>query len=356
MTPSSTPAQSSVTVADISDPNAAAAGLELLSQDALALTSKPLRARRVIVRLSTAAVVYHRTNLMVRSRTTAGEGLLAFAVFGPRATGTVEGLPVHPGTLVVAAPGTEIGFVCHPGWESIALLLPPGKLLAHLADRRRREEWRWPSRVSVLDSDPARVRALFKWGKRLTTLATARPSLFDTGHAVREIAQAEMLEALLAAMRSADIVTPTRTERTHQAYSRIVKAAEGHVLASAGEHVRISDLCRITRVSERTLEYAFNDVMGLSPLAFLTRLRLNRVRAGLLAAKPGSTRVSVEALKWGFWHFGEFSRAYRECFGELPSRTLRRAAIPVQPRAALRPRTHGARRSSARTTWASGSS
>jgi hypothetical protein len=29
-------------------------------------------------------------------------------------------------------------------------------------------------------------------------------------------------------------------------------------------------------------------------------------------------------LNWGFWHFGEFSRAYKECFGELPSDTLRR--------------------------------
>jgi transcriptional regulator GlxA family with amidase domain len=34
--------------------------------------------------------------------------------------------------------------------------------------------------------------------------------------------------------------------------------------------------------------------------------------------------VSSIALDWGFWHFGEFSRAYRACFGELPSETLRR--------------------------------
>jgi hypothetical protein len=30
------------------------------------------------------------------------------------------------------------------------------------------------------------------------------------------------------------------------------------------------------------------------------------------------------ALDWGSWHFGDFSRAYEECFGELPSDTLRR--------------------------------
>ena len=42
------------------------------------------------------------------------------------------------------------------------------------------------------------------------------------------------------------------------------------------------------------------------------------------AARPGTTTVAVEALNWGFWHFGEFSRAYKNCFGELPSQTLRR--------------------------------
>jgi hypothetical protein len=41
--------------------------------------------------------------------------------------------------------------------------------------------------------------------------------------------------------------------------------------------------------------------------------------------------VTAEALRWGFWHFGDFSRAYKDCFGELPSDTLRR-----KPPAALK--------------------
>jgi hypothetical protein len=60
-----------------------------------------------------------------------------------------------------------------------------------------------------------------------------------------------------------------------------------------------------------------------SPQAYLVRLRLHRVRQALLAASHGTTTVSAVALDWGFWHFGEFSRAYRDCFGELPSDTLR---------------------------------
>ena len=64
--------------------------------------------------------------------------------------------------------------------------------------------------------------------------------------------------------------------------------------------------------------------MGMTPVAYLTRLRLHRVRQALRAAPHRSTTVTTEALRWGFWHFGNFSRAYRGCFGELPSDTLRR--------------------------------
>jgi transcriptional regulator GlxA family with amidase domain len=104
----------------------------------------------------------------------------------------------------------------------------------------------------------------------------------------------------------------------------IVKKAEQYVVMQGGDHVAVSDLCRVVAASERALENAFKEIMGLTPVAYLTRVRLHRVRAALLEATQGSTTVSVEALAWGFWHFGDFSRAYKECFGELPSDTLRR--------------------------------
>jgi AraC family transcriptional regulator, ethanolamine operon transcriptional activator len=42
-----------------------------------------------------------------------------------------------------------------------------------------------------------------------------------------------------------------------------------------------------------------------------------------MAAASESTTVSAEALKWGFRRFGEFSRTYKDCFGETPSGALR---------------------------------
>ena len=109
-----------------------------------------------------------------------------------------------------------------------------------------------------------------------------------------------------------------------------MKTAEDYVLSRAGDDLYVTDLCKAAGVSERTLGYAFKESLGLSPLAYLTRLRLHRVRKALLGATHGSTTVSAEALNWGFWHFGEFSRAYKDCFGELPSDTLGRKKVTSQ--------------------------
>jgi len=181
----------------------------------------------VIVRLESAAILFHSTNLRIRTRTSTREGLLGYVTFGPQAKGTVDGLPVRSGLMMAVAP-------------------------------------------------------------------------------------------------EADELAPDRSDRARKANSLIVKIAEDYALSHADEHLSVSDLCRAAAVSERTLEYAFKQATGLRPMAYLIRLRLHRVRQVLLAGTPGSTTVSAAALNRGFWHFGEFSRAYKECFGELPSDTLRR--------------------------------
>jgi AraC-like DNA-binding protein len=321
--PVTTP-EHAVTVVEISDPTAAGAGIELIDQDVMQLRSMPLRARRVIVRLESAAVVFHSANVRLRTRTSVRKDLLGYVTFGPHANGTVNGLPVRPGLMLAAAPETEATFVVDAGWESITFLLPPQDISAHLAARQRENEFRLPHGVEMIHAHADRIRRLFAWGKRLVDIAARQPALFNERRTERVAAHVELLEALLATLGSADDFEPDRGDRTRQVHSVIVKTAEDYALSHAGDHLYVSDLCKAAAVSERTLEYAFKEVMGLTPMAYLTRLRLHRVREALLAASQGSTTVSAVALDWGFWHFGAFSRAYKECFGELPSDTLRR--------------------------------
>jgi AraC family transcriptional regulator, ethanolamine operon transcriptional activator len=313
-----------VSVVEFTDPIAAGQEFELIAQDAVQLQSHPLRVRRVVVRLGDATVAFHSTNLRVRTRTAAHEGLISYVGFGPQATGTVNGLPVHPGMLLAIEPGAQVRFVTSDGWESIAFLLRPEYVAAHLSARQRTEEFRMPRGVETLHANAAAVQGLFDWGKRLVEAAAVEPAPFNESADRRAAAQVDLVETLLAALRETAGREPDRGELAKQEQSRIVKIAEDYALAHVGERLYVSDLCKATAVSERALEYAFKQTLGLAPVAYLARLRLHRVRNALQTPARGSRTVSAVALDWGFWHFGEFSRAYKACFGELPSETLRR--------------------------------
>jgi AraC family ethanolamine operon transcriptional activator len=80
-------------------------------------------------------------------------------------------------------------------------------------------------------------------------------------------------------------------------------------------------LCAATRMSERSIELLFKEAYGISPRAWSQIARLNAARQDLLKRNLEEVRVSDVAVRWGFFHFGRFSAAYRYLFGELPSVT-----------------------------------
>jgi AraC family transcriptional regulator, ethanolamine operon transcriptional activator len=319
-----TVAQPTVTVVEICDPTTAGESIEVINQDLVQLRTEPLRARRVIVRLEAAVLIYQSTNLAVRTRTKLTPGMMGVVAFGPCAKGTINGLLIHPDRMLIAAVGTEGQFVVEGGYESISVSLRPADLEAHLRARQQWERFYMPGDIDLLDCDAAKVRAFFSWGKRLADTAAWRPDLFEGRTEVCAVVQIEFVEMLLEAISSADHCPLTRTDKTRQDYSHVVRLAEDYALTQTDAPLQVPDLCKAAAVSERKLQYAFEEVMGMSPVAYLKRLRLHRVRQALRAATHGTTTVSVEALNWGFWHFGDFSHSYKTCFGELPSDTLRR--------------------------------
>ena len=90
-------------------------------------------------------------------------------------------------------------------------------------------------------------------------------------------------------------VAKSEADLAKQEQSRIVRIAEDHALAHVGERLYVSDLCRATGVGERTLEVAFKQTMGLTPVAYLARLRLHRVRDALRtptrSASPAAAQI-----------------------------------------------------------------
>ena len=107
----------------------------------------------------------------------------------------------------------------------------------------------------------------------------------------------------------------------------IVERAREYMRAHIDEPITVADLCTVLKVSRRTLQYSFQDILNLNPVSFLRALRLNGVRRALKSAEHGHDSIADIAARWGFWHLSHFAADYKVMFGELPSDTLRH---PVQ--------------------------
>jgi AraC-like DNA-binding protein len=99
----------------------------------------------------------------------------------------------------------------------------------------------------------------------------------------------------------------------------------------AGSDLSMAEIAGAASVSIRAVQLAFRRELGVTPLAYLRRVRLERAHQDLMAAgaagladAAGLTVTDVSA-RWGFSSSSRFAAYYREAFGVLPSQTLRRA-------------------------------
>lgn len=105
---------------------------------------------------------------------------------------------------------------------------------------------------------------------------------------------------------------------------RLVKKVESYMMVHLDQPLTLQDLCTAVDVKSRTLQMAFLEVFGISPMAYLKVQRLHGVRHELRVTSSKTATVVGIAGRWGFWHMGYFSQDYRRMFGELPSQTLKR--------------------------------
>jgi AraC-like DNA-binding protein len=98
-------------------------------------------------------------------------------------------------------------------------------------------------------------------------------------------------------------------------------------IIEAGPHLPLtsSTLARQCHVSVRTLQQGFRRHLGMSPMAYLRVVRLQRAHRDLRSADADHSTVACIAHRWGFTHLGRFAAAHKEMFGETPLQVLRAA-------------------------------
>jgi AraC family ethanolamine operon transcriptional activator len=180
----------------------------------------------------------------------------------------------------------------------------------------------------------------------LATQPTPGPAMAQLAMQARQAQQEAVLSTVLAMLDTSEIDASARHSLARR--HKVVEQARAHVLAHPDQAVTVPELCAQLHVSRRTLQYCFEEVIGLSPVQYLRAIRLNGVRRQLRELRElrelrdlvqGSQRASGAhaatgvqdvAAHWGFWHLSQFASDYRKLFGQTPSATLRaRASAPT---------------------------
>ncbi|MEG9434093.1 helix-turn-helix domain-containing protein [Terriglobus sp. ADX1] len=138
----------------------------------------------------------------------------------------------------------------------------------------------------------------------------------------REAMEQSLMDAVADACRERSASYEVSKAERQQA--SLVRDVREYLLSLDDRVASVPELCRNFNISRRTLQYAFEQVLGMGPNAYLKLLRLNGVRRDLGRRRALNKSVQQVAADWGFWHLSQFSKDYKQHFLELPSLTLKR--------------------------------
>ena len=101
------------------------------------------------------------------------------------------------------------------------------------------------------------------------------------------------------------------------------------ILANLQEPLSLSTLERVSNYSRRTLQYAFHEHCGCSPMQWIRQQRLARAHQRLLHPHPGDTVTAISAA-CGYRSLSRFNVDYKRAYGAKPSAVLRQGTLPPQ--------------------------
>lgn len=230
----------------------------------------------------------------------------------------VQGRTVERPSLLTLRGGEE--FVAHLPCDTEVLAFTIDRTLT--ADRELDELANLPARIlkqPVLPISPARYGHALDGLERVLCQALDSGSLTARDAFDERVLAHSVVGILLDLVQSDDADAGALPSASTQSY--VVRRSQ-EIALECDDVPTVIDLCHHLRISRRTLQYSFQNVVGTTPTAYLRSIRLNAVRRFLMTT-PETMRIGDAAAQFGFCHFGRFSAYYQQHFHELPSHTPR---------------------------------
>ena len=223
----------------------------------------------------------------------------------------INGLTINPNNIMCRPGDCDFQLSTPQDYDLYGLVVDRSKLIKMAAIHGVDLNWKELTecgRLGVPDKTLEEVR--FVLARLLSLQNNTTPPRLQ-----QDIVMMALLEVL-----KVETPQPAKTQSYYHRKS-VVDTARQFLDYHLDEPVTVTQLCEITNVSRRTLQYSFESILGVSPIQYLRISRLNGVRRSLVQAKDGQA-VSDIAAQWGFWHLSQFAKDYKQLFGETPSKTL----------------------------------
>ena len=104
-----------------------------------------------------------------------------------------------------------------------------------------------------------------------------------------------------------------------------VRRARDIIHETFDDSISVTDLANQVGVSVRSLQNGFRQVLGLTPVEYVRRYRLEKLHRALMDSRTDS--VTELMLECGIINFGRYAQYYRQQYGCRPSETLRRRRL-----------------------------
>lgn len=223
-----------------------------------------------------------------------------------------------PGKAMFVAFDEMVTEEASPGFSAFAGTVDREALLAcHLA-LEGKDELPFPQFQPVVDVEGPAMRA-FRHNFRLLYLR--RREGIDAGDMTASLLEEMILYQFLASWPKVSGDSHTGTALRPSWPDR---RAMDYIEAQLQSRLTVAEIAAIAHTGVRSLQLAFRRELGKTPVQWIIERRLARVRADLLRADHDDASIAAIASRWGFPHFGDFTRRYRTLYGETALQTRKR--------------------------------
>jgi AraC-like DNA-binding protein len=232
-------------------------------------------------------------------------------------------IPHRSGYMGLFPPGAELDLVASEGYGHASISIAREVFLEAV-------ERGYPEIPDVILNHGIGVRVGGVEAARMTRLvhrlheAVQDPGAMLTSLLARLSMESYLLTEFLSALSSGCEQKPHSPMPRQLRKTELLRRAIEMIEQSPATEFQPCQLCAELNLSRRSIEYLFQDMLGVAPFAYVRSVRLHNARRTLLESEKKSGLVKQAALAAGFWHMGHFSAHYRTLFGESPSATLDR--------------------------------